>query len=864
MATSKEKLQIIVDAQGIAKTKAQLKGMEKATGGATKSFGAMAAGIAGATVALYAMGKATSFAIRVGKEFEQGMANVKAISGATGAEFKALEANARKLGASTKFTATEVAGLQTEFAKLGFTTTEINKVTAGTLALAAATGSDLATAAAVGGATLRGFGLDARETGRVTDVMAKSFSSSALDMQKFQDSMKYVAPVAKMAGFSIEGTTAILGKLANAGIDGSMAGTALRRVFLELSNENSKLAKRLGGSVSSIDELIPALQKLNKEGVSTAEMKDLVGQRAISAFSILLDGADKLDTLTESFRNASGAAQEMADIQLDTLEGKMTIMKSATEGLGIALFDHLSPGLNSAVKGMTDLIGATTDWIKIPIGDKMQKDRGHMLALFTALENGNLPLEQRKRLTSELNTKYDDYLPNLITEKDSIEDIKKAREEANTAFMQGIAIMANEEKISKIIKENEEVMSEYGMAIVATAEAQNKANKGSVVAQSELDKLNKTYGKNFTEMEALNFIREKEAEILKNNINLGAAYGTQADDISPQKQKATATMHLSEVMDSQLLKTKSAIEESARLSSVLNMSQEDEEEYALQMAEITEELDNANLAYQRLAKTFGTDVSPSGGAEGSDPPDPSKALGIPTEEEAVQAMEMLQQYQFATLDIKEQAAIQELESLKATKEQILAVEKFYDQQRWKSALNTTGKLLGAMGQLNSASKGSALVTARLQQGAIIANTASAAMAAITPPTGAPTPLGYANMAAVIMTGIAQGVQIEKGLSQIQGAQTGMDEVVTQPTLIMAGEGGKAEHIGITPLEGPNIDGPQGGGSITVNVSGNVMTEEFTVDQVIPAIREALRRGENLDHKHATTMYGGMSSDPVWE
>ena len=79
MATSKEKLQIIVDAQGIAKTKAQLKGMEKATGASTKSFGAMAVGIAGATVALYALGKATSFAIRVGKEFEQGMANVKAI-----------------------------------------------------------------------------------------------------------------------------------------------------------------------------------------------------------------------------------------------------------------------------------------------------------------------------------------------------------------------------------------------------------------------------------------------------------------------------------------------------------------------------------------------------------------------------------------------------------------------------------------------------------------------------------------------------------------------------------------------------------------------------------------------------------------
>ena len=155
MATNKEKLQLIIEAQGIAKTKAQLKGMEKATGGATKNFALMAAGVAGATAALYALGKATSFAIRVGKEFEQSMANVKAISGATSLEFKSLEVNARKLGATTKFTASQVAGLQTEFSKLGFTATEINKVTAGTLALAAATGSELAVSAEVARSTLR-------------------------------------------------------------------------------------------------------------------------------------------------------------------------------------------------------------------------------------------------------------------------------------------------------------------------------------------------------------------------------------------------------------------------------------------------------------------------------------------------------------------------------------------------------------------------------------------------------------------------------------------------------------------------------------------------------------------------------------
>jgi hypothetical protein len=137
------------------------------------------------------------------------------------------------------------------------------------------------------------------------------------------------------------------------------------------------------------------------------------------------------------------------------------------------------------------------------------------------------------------------------------------------------------------------------------------------------------------------------------------------------------------------------------------------------------------------------------------------------------------------------------------------------------------------------------------------------MAAITPPTGAPTPLGYANMAAVIITGLAQGVQIEKGLSQMKAAATGMNEVVTKPTMILAGEAG-AESVQITPLNSAmNVNGPQSGGSITVNVSGNVMSEQFTEEQIIPALKEALRRGENLDHNHVSNTPGNMTVGTDW-
>ena len=351
MATNKEQLQLIVEAQGIAKTKAQLKAMEKQTGTATSGFVAMGVAVAGATTAMLALGKA----VAVGMEFEQAMAKVGAISRATSKEFEMLEKNARSLGGSTSFTASEVAGLQTEFAKLGFTATEINKVTKGTLALAGATGSDLADAAGIAGTTLRGFGLDVEETNRVTNLMAASFSQSALDMQKFSDSMTYVAPVAKMAGFEVEGTTAMLGQLANAGISGSMAGTALRRIFLELSNESSKLSNRLGGSVSSVDELVPALIKLKEEGISTAEMKDLVGQRAVSAFSILLDGASDVDTLTESITDTNEANRQY-DLMMDTIQGKTDQMNSAFANLGITVFGIVDGPLESMIESITELV----------------------------------------------------------------------------------------------------------------------------------------------------------------------------------------------------------------------------------------------------------------------------------------------------------------------------------------------------------------------------------------------------------------------------------------------------------------------------------------------------------------------------
>jgi TP901 family phage tail tape measure protein len=219
-------------------------------------------------------------AVNTFQGFELQMAKVKAVSGATGAEFEALSKNAKDLGASTIFSAKQVAELQTEFAKLGFTADEILKVTEATLALAQATDSDLARAAEVAGSTLRAFQLDASETERVTDVMAKSFSTSALDMETFAESMKYVASGCKSAGLSIEETTAMLAVMAKAGIKGSQAGTSLRRIISDLGAGSEPVTRKN--------------QTIGAAGIGLADAKDEVGRSAQTALLVLAGSVDKL------------------------------------------------------------------------------------------------------------------------------------------------------------------------------------------------------------------------------------------------------------------------------------------------------------------------------------------------------------------------------------------------------------------------------------------------------------------------------------------------------------------------------------------------------------------------------------------
>ena len=307
------------------------------------------------------VGRVVSSVVTTFTEFEFVMAKVNAVSGATEKEFAALNETAKELGRTTFFTASQVGELMLNFSKLGFTANEIQDAVQPTLDLATATGSDLARAALVAGAAVRGFGLDASETQRVVDVMAVSFSSSAMNIEKWQTSMTKVAPIAKSAGFSIEDTAAIMSKLTDSGIEASIAGTSLRNILLKMQDPTSDLTKSFGRTIHGLDDLVPAMKRFVEEGGSMADVMEVVDLRQAAAFEQMLTSADSTLELRNALLDASGEGERMALIVGDTLQGAMLKFTSATQGFAIAFVENFSGSMQKGVEGAADFFNKLTD-----------------------------------------------------------------------------------------------------------------------------------------------------------------------------------------------------------------------------------------------------------------------------------------------------------------------------------------------------------------------------------------------------------------------------------------------------------------------------------------------------------------------
>ena len=211
--------------------------------------------------------------------FEKRNSILAGVLGVTKKEIKDLTDEARRLGATTSYTAAQVTELQIELAKLGFFKDEIKAMTPAVLNFAKAVDTDLGSAAALTGATMRIFNLEAEETERAVAAMTIGCNASALSFEYLNTAMAIAGPVANSFGFTIEDTTALLGALSNSGFDASMAATATRNIFLNLADSSGKLAIALGNPVNNLGDLVKGLKKLNSEGIDLNKALELTDKR---------------------------------------------------------------------------------------------------------------------------------------------------------------------------------------------------------------------------------------------------------------------------------------------------------------------------------------------------------------------------------------------------------------------------------------------------------------------------------------------------------------------------------------------------------------------------------------------------------
>ncbi len=341
------------------KTKTSMENISRMAAKAGKAFTIMG----GVVTAAFGM------AVKTAAGFEQSMANVQSVAGATGKELEKLSGYAREMGKTSIFSASQAADAMYYLASAGMKTNEIMGALEGTLKLAAATQSDLAFTSESVAATLSQFQMEAEEADRVANVFAATIGSSQATMEKLSTSMSYVGAMAKSMGMEVEDVSAILGNLYNAGIDASTAGTALRMAFAKLLNPTTEVQntlKELEVSITDsngkMKDFSVIIDELGEAGLSAGDAIKIFGQRAGPAMQALIgQGIGAIDELTDSITDTDKAS-EMAATQLDTFQGNLKILQSAFEELQIAIGNVIMPTLTEWLKKGQDIINQATTW----------------------------------------------------------------------------------------------------------------------------------------------------------------------------------------------------------------------------------------------------------------------------------------------------------------------------------------------------------------------------------------------------------------------------------------------------------------------------------------------------------------------
>ena len=327
-------------------------------------------------------------AVKTAADFDSGMSQVSAVSGATGSDLEALRDKAREMGEKTKFSASEAAEAMNYMAMAGWKTEDMLGGIEGIMNLAAASGEDLATTSDIVTDALTAFGLSAEDSGHFADILAAASSNANTNVSMMGETFKYAAPVAGALGFSAEDTAEAIGLMANAGIKSSQAGTSLRTIMTNLTGPITLVGEKLGevtvettnsdGSMRSLRDILADLrghwgQLSESEQAATAE--SIAGKNAMSGFLALMNAGESdisklegaIDTCSDSMDGYNGMAEKMAAVMQDNLEGQLTILKSQLEELAISVGEILMPVVRDIVthiQGFVDKLNALPEPVK--------------------------------------------------------------------------------------------------------------------------------------------------------------------------------------------------------------------------------------------------------------------------------------------------------------------------------------------------------------------------------------------------------------------------------------------------------------------------------------------------------------------
>jgi TP901 family phage tail tape measure protein len=362
-------------ADGATKTAAGVQRVGEASARAGQQTQAFSQGLAGLGKNLTSVGlglttigagltAAVAGPIKIAADFQKSMSAVQAISGATAEEFDKLKMSAMELGATTIFTARQVADAQRFMAMAGLNAAQILGALPAVLDLAAAGNLDLARAADIVTNILTAYGLEVSDLGHAVDVLVATFTSANTNLEELGDAFKFVAPVAAALGVPLEQTAAALGLLANAGLKATLAGTTLRGALTQLLNPSKQdqvvldeLGIVVNDAAGNFVGFAKVIEQFQKSGAKANQVLQVLGQRAGPGLQALVSvGAEAMKQFEERLKLVDGISRRIAQTMTDNVYGASVALSSALEGLAITIGDPLLNATQAVLRTLTDLV----------------------------------------------------------------------------------------------------------------------------------------------------------------------------------------------------------------------------------------------------------------------------------------------------------------------------------------------------------------------------------------------------------------------------------------------------------------------------------------------------------------------------